>query len=302
MNGGVGVRKRLVVHIGMHKTGSSAIQHFLSRNRLLLRASGVLYPESIGPDGERQPKHNALFAAISHEADFGAPHPMLGSSRDLVARMTERIRASGARMAILSAEGFSGEKPAFARALAPLAGEFDVRIVVFLRRPDEWLASFHRQMIMSRSVRETRSLTAFAEAPSTRTHLDYPLMLTWWAEAFGGDALRIARYDQGELNVVRRFLSLAQAPRVLSFAPGARVRRNLSPPLSAVRSQLAENRGGDIGTAPGDLVMDAHAKRALLSRLREDWSVSSKALSKHLDVEQFIPFMLEQIGAEISDI
>ena len=46
-------RKRLVIHIGMHKTGSTTIQRFLSRNRLVLRLAGVLYPESCGADGRR---------------------------------------------------------------------------------------------------------------------------------------------------------------------------------------------------------------------------------------------------------
>ena len=38
------MKPRLVIHIGMHKTGSSSIQHYLSRNRRLLRLFGLLYP------------------------------------------------------------------------------------------------------------------------------------------------------------------------------------------------------------------------------------------------------------------
>ena len=109
------MRKRLILHIGMHKTGSSSIQHFLSRNRLALAAAGVLYPRSVGPDGRRQPKHNAIFSAISHEIDHGAPHPVLGPSSEVIDAMARRIAVSRAKTAILSAEGFSGENPAFAR-------------------------------------------------------------------------------------------------------------------------------------------------------------------------------------------
>src|SRR5215207_11620002 len=38
--------KKLIVHIGANKTGSSAVQRFLSMNNLALRAEGIIVPDN----------------------------------------------------------------------------------------------------------------------------------------------------------------------------------------------------------------------------------------------------------------
>ncbi len=237
------MRRRLVIHIGMHKTGSSSIQHYLSRNRRLLRLLGVLYPDSVGADGRRQPKHAALFDAISHEADQGRPHPAYGPSAAMVEALARRIESSGGRVAVLSAEGFSGPKPDFARALAPLAARFDASVVVFLRRPDLWAESFHRQMVISRQVREARPLRAFLAAPEMQAHLDWPRILGWWREAFGAEAIHIRAFAPGAggPGPVRAFIAAASLPRPCLLLPHLGAHRNPAPEGARLLAMLREN-------------------------------------------------------------
>ena len=45
---------RIVLHIGTEKTGTSSVQHFLSKNRVALAAEGVVYPRFTGPNGGSQ--------------------------------------------------------------------------------------------------------------------------------------------------------------------------------------------------------------------------------------------------------
>lgn len=297
-SGRASVRKTLILHIGMHKTGSSAVQHFFSRNRALLRSLGVFYPKSIGPDGRRQPKHNALFTAISHEADDGAPHPMLGCSESLVQRLIEEISTSKAQTAVVSAEGFSGEKPAFAKALQPLGAEFDVRIVCFLRRPDEWVERFYRQMVLSRDVRETRPISEFLDDPATRLHLNYPLILSWWADAFGPTALRLGPYDDmAASSVMRQFLSLAGLPKWLGRLPHARARRNASATDHAVLARLSENRGDAGAASTEEIFLSETQKAELMIRLKVDWGATDRASQNLMMMNPFIPSMLEASGA-----
>src|SRR5438105_4289615 len=48
----------LYLHIGAEKTGSTALQQFLSANRELLRVQGILYPRSPG-----EVQHDSITAA-----------------------------------------------------------------------------------------------------------------------------------------------------------------------------------------------------------------------------------------------
>lgn len=242
-------RKRLIIHIGMHKTGSSSIQHFFSRNRAFLRLAGIHYPASVGADGRRQPKHNAIFTAISHEADHGAPHPVLGPASARIAATADDLAASRARIGVLSAEGLSGERPVFAQALAPLRERFDCRIVVLVRRPDIWVESFYKQMVLSREVRETRSFHDFLAAPETRAHLDYPRIISWWEAAFGRDAVSVAAFEPGysRASPLSLFLKAADLPGWLARAPYADAALNRSPSAEAVEIVRRRNvEGGEI--------------------------------------------------------
>ncbi len=265
------MKPRLVIHIGMHKTGSSSIQHYLSRNRRLLRLLGVLYPESVGADGRRQPKHAALFDAISHEADHGRPHPAYGASAAMAEALAHRIETSRARVAVLSAEGFSGPKPDFARALAPLAARFDATVVVFLRRPDLWAESFHRQMVMSRQVREARPLRAFLAAPEMQAHLDWPRILGWWRGAFGPGALRIRAFapEAGGPGPVRAFIAAASLPRPCLLLPHLAAHRNPAPERARLFANLRENAlaSGAPAEEPESALapLDEEERRAFLS-------------------------------------
>lgn len=256
------MRTRLILHIGMHKTGSSAIQRFLSLNRWALGKLGVFYPPSIGPTGARQPKHNAIFAAISHEADRNAPHPDLGPAADLIETMAAEIERAAPRTAILSAEGFSGERPIFADALRPLRERFDVRVLAFVRRRDLWVESFYKQMVQSRDVREARPFHAFLAADATRRHMDYLTILNWWADAFGDDAVTASPFEVGAGEPVQLFLAAADLSPRLALLPYSRGVVNLS--YSAETTEIirmANARGADLEPGFADKVEALAAPR-----------------------------------------
>lgn len=238
------MRTKLILHIGMHKTGSSAIQRFLSMNRWALGRLGIVYPPSVGPGGARQPKHNAIFAAISHEGDRKTPHPKLGPSAELIAATADFIERAAPRVAILSAEGFSGERPIFANALRPLRERFDVRVVVFLRRRDLWVESFYKQMVQNRDVREARPFHEFLAAKATQRHMDYRLILSWWADAFGQDAVSVTPFEAGAGEPVRLFLAAAELSPRLALLPYSKGVVNLSNSAETTEIlRLANERG-----------------------------------------------------------
>lgn len=292
--------KRVILHIGMHKTGSTSIQGFFSRNRHVLRAAGILYPYSEGPDGRRLPKHNAIFKAISHEADRGAPHPFYGPSAMVIEATARQIERSRARVAVLSAEGLSGEKPDFARALAPFRDRFEVTVVVFLRRPDQWLESFYRQMVMSREVREARPIDIFLAARSTQAHLDYLAMLRWWAEAFGPEAMRIAPFDPAAgAAPLERFLEVAGLPGWLRHLPAAAENLNPSQDEMTVadtrRANAREKGRKDADDETARVTLTTEERLGIARLLRGRWSGAATGASHEINAPPFIFEMLDTI-------
>lgn len=240
-------KSRLVLHIGMHKTGTKSIQFFFVMNRLVLRLLGIDYPKAFGATGGRFLQHNDLFHAISHEKNFAKPHPILGSSAGLVADLAQRVRAG--RTTVISAEGLSGESPAFAQAFALLRNQLDVRVVCFLRRQDDWVQSFYGQMVRSREVRQTREFGEFLQMQNVQDHLDYAKILGWWADSLGTEAIRVEVYTP-QTRVLSSFLQAAGLPKALALLPFSNSVRNRGLNPRMVEKIRAANREGMPGSLP----------------------------------------------------
>ncbi len=213
---------RLVLHIGMHKTGSSSIQRFFSRNRHLLRMLGVSYPDAFAPDGKRLSKHNNLFEAMSHEKDMGEPHPVYGPSETMIVELADEVRRS--KVTLISAEGLSGEFDIFAERFSVLRDRVPVTVIVYLRRQDDWIRSFHAQMVR---MGEMRSLPEFLEDPDVQRHLDYADLLGRWETALGRDTLQVEIFPPRD-NLLQSFLKAASLPRWLACLPYAKAHVNRS--------------------------------------------------------------------------
>ncbi len=204
---------------------------------------GVCYPHSIGAEGDRQPKHAAIFDAISHEADFDASHPELGPSSKLVEQTANEIDAAPGIFGVLSAEGLSGERQVFADALAPLADRFDVTVVMFVRRQDHWVESFYKQMVLSRQVKESRPFHEFVADASTQKHMNYLRIAGWWRDKF--EDLRIIgfRPDQ-QKSPLSRLLDVAGLGRRYRWLPFSHSHENRSPGAEAVEVVRRLNEKG----------------------------------------------------------
>jgi hypothetical protein len=147
---------KLFLHIGAHKTGTTAIQLFARSNQNRLKEQGLWYPD-YRPISDR--------GADAHH-DFA--HTIAGDSRlfDL-SSLKELVRywsntASSSRDALmLSAEPFwrhtisidgnknwfKGRRLLFAR-LADLLSSFDVTVIVVLRRQDDYIRSLYQELVM----------------------------------------------------------------------------------------------------------------------------------------------------------
>lgn len=143
-----GKNKQIVIHIGPHKTGSTALQQCLAANRDILARANVLF----------------LHDSMTHDAAMLLAQESFDAADERLRAIAEVISSAKARTIILSQEDFCGDLPGrsrrksiypkltknlrmIARALQP----HQVSFVFFEREEDSWLASCYHQHLKHRT-------------------------------------------------------------------------------------------------------------------------------------------------------
>ena len=207
--------RSLYIHVGLPKTGSSAIQRFLVDNRDALLAAGLgLGPYLTLPSG----KSAALRRAIADEGLPAVMAALAASPGDSIAISSEQLSS------ILF------EAPAEAEALRDAAlPHFRPVVVVFLRRQDYWHESLYAQQVKT-SYADT--IEAYTEMMLGKYpgDFDFDACLGRLERVFGPDNIRVRLYrDAGPNDVIADFLSALDLDRLdLAGARGVG-RQNESP-------------------------------------------------------------------------
>lgn len=172
MTSSLPARPRLVLHIGTHKTGTSALQQSLADARPDLLAHGVLYADTQRPPFPHLPQHCSVYhAAVAGDAQAQALERKT---------LCDEFAASGAHTLLLSEEGLSTPSDKVTQFFAPLASDFDTHVVCFLRRQDLFVESLFNQFVREKARHESRPLLGFLRAPGVRERLNYHAMLSRW--------------------------------------------------------------------------------------------------------------------------
>lgn len=138
-------KKKLLLHIGMGKTGTTALQEFFWENRNLLAQHGICYPE-IGSQSAAHhlisPHHPPFLLDIGWK--FLAPEEWIKQVQSLP---QDRILMSSELM-------FSGAEERVAPFLDAVCEAFDVSVIAYLRRPDNAImAAFNQQVKAGEQIR-----------------------------------------------------------------------------------------------------------------------------------------------------
>lgn len=193
------MRKRLIIHIGTHKTGTTSIQHFFAGNREAnFTKYSIYYPRTDRDPEPHRPRHYFLTASVIQHVVRVADCPGVPSPAALVRELTEEIKESGAQQAFVSEESLSLPFPQIASAYSEFAEYFDVKVLVFLRRQDLFVEALHNQFIRDRG--ERRTLSDFVAGPRTQARMDYRQVLRAWESAFGRDAIIVIPFEKSVRN------------------------------------------------------------------------------------------------------
>lgn len=221
--------KHLVLHVGTHKTGTTALQRFFADNRALLSRLGVHYPD-VG-----KPHHAGLAWALRD----GNRRPLLDVLGSPEASRHDRV--------LLSSEDFERQAAAlgFVREMAPR-----VTVVIYLRRQDHYVQSIYQECVKSPDQRSTltfaeyyqRYATAHAGKPHQR--LDWSLLVRRWAEVFGSDHVVVRPFERNSFaggSIFADFLGVLGLSLEESFVLPPRDKSNIGFPREMIELLRGSN-------------------------------------------------------------
>ena len=192
----VGTRKRrLILHAGTPKTGTSSLQRHLGTHRHELAGAGWWYP---APSDTPEPKHQQINSLLRR----GDPGAFASYIEDALLDMPD-----DAHTIVLTTEGIFNHwwdyGPEAKGVLRTLAALFDFELCVWFRQPDDFAAALYAQYLRN-PRRESEAMgnvygrdIDFTEAMADdwfRTHLDY---LGFYREAqalFGANRVKAFRF------------------------------------------------------------------------------------------------------------
>lgn len=198
-------KRELVLHIGLHKTGTSFIQRMIAANIAHFRAQGI---EPAGYFNPVEGQHHLLLRCLKE-----------GRNQDFFDALE-----NDAPTTLVTTEGFTtwlhhrspGENRQFAERIAE---RFDVRVVIVLRRQDFLKESVYAEVATSNFVGPIEAENHYP--------LDFDSLLEQLEDAFGLSAIRVGVYrDDVRQDIFAEFLrvsGIALAVEGLEKLPPQRV-------------------------------------------------------------------------------
>lgn len=170
--------RRLALHIGIHKTGTTTFQRFCAWHRAELRARGIDYPlEALG-DGR---------------VDFNGLGTALLADAEEAAGCWGRVLAAASQpLTLLSGEALCRLDDEQVAAVREWTRDFEVGVIVYLRNVEDYLVSAYKQRIKRGSF--AGAFGAFISEHAAA--VDYDALVRRWEGAFGADAVDVRVYDR----------------------------------------------------------------------------------------------------------
>lgn len=292
--------KKLLLHIGMHKTGTSSLQTTLFDSRETLSNAGITYLDI-------EDNHSAAFYSLFcdapekyhvnrrrgiHTKEQAATH-----NRTLRKRLTDKLAATDSSITIISGEDLSllpkAKVPELQRFLASFFD--DVRVIGYARPPISFVNSLAQQSLKGGATME--HLTTHPPSPT------YQWRFQKFLDAFGKDKVTLRQFTRDALLngcIVADFLNTAELPDHL-YSTLKISRRNNS--LSVLAGTLLARLNAQIPVFVGDALNPARKAGAtvLLQTLPGDAfrlpdSVVEQALAESDWDIRWMKAQLEQNG------
>lgn len=193
---------RIILHTGVWKTGSTAIQTFLSANAGLLAERGVLIPAY----ARRMAEYNHLFERLVAEDATGVQAVMDDVRADIAAQNPDVV--------VISSEHFWHAPKHIIECVAHHLSQIttDIKVIAYIRPQDDMWASLYAQQAKFFRVLPGHPIWGASDyiGSAISDHaLYYHRCFQVYRDAFGEDAVDLRLYDRANFadgDVVQDFL------------------------------------------------------------------------------------------------
>jgi hypothetical protein len=180
--------RQVVLHVGLPKTGTTYLQEGFVRHRDALLACGVSYPKF---GQEHLAGHHNLTLHLRGMPVVSADYGDLSAEGAVRRAIDENSNAN----VLLSSEGFSALAAGGVATLLRAIAECEPRVVVYLRRRSQLMASSWQEAVKHGSPLGLLEYVASRVLGSGARTLRFEQVLTSIAQAFGREAMRVIVYD-----------------------------------------------------------------------------------------------------------
>jgi len=187
------MKQKLILQVGTGKTGTTFIQQALASNSDALLDQGICYPRA-GRKGA-QAGHHSFYAALAGGKEWWLTET--ARPDDILRDMIAEIRASGCAHAVISEESLVWLPADIVHFLAVTLEEFDVRIVVDLRRQDLYVDSALNQLV--KAAGRTFTHDQLWQFDGTWYVPDYYSVILKWARSFGPWNIVVRPFERSQM-------------------------------------------------------------------------------------------------------
>ncbi|WND03178.1 hypothetical protein QGN29_02200 [Temperatibacter marinus] len=183
---------KIIIHIGTHKTGTTAIQNFCYKNNILLNNEGFFYAG---------PVTNNLLTQHSELAQFLREN----NSEVLESFFVQNISSAkklNCHSLILSAENLCHMGPTAIERLYDYTKEHEVVIKIYVRNIYDYVMS-----ALSQRVKVMHTLMEGPEPISPiMKSINYSIILNRWEKVYGKTAVQVDSFDLHKHDMITHFL------------------------------------------------------------------------------------------------
>ena len=201
----------LILHIGSHKTATTSLQHFCTKNTAALQAEGFYYPS---PQNSAY-THNYLAANLVFDR--------MRDTRDYLDKARLYAEKNNLHSVVLSGESFFAmtcffldfydrkrlhddyfeNELFYINAFKDMVADFtEVKIIAYLRPQDSFAGSLYNQLVKATNgttLRYQDCLDKIKNCFNYKGHIDL------WAKAFGKKNVQVFNFDACKSDILRHF-------------------------------------------------------------------------------------------------